>query len=218
MQLVMLAVASRQLETTTDTNKNGFQHLKIQATKCLTHPISRGFCKNWAIYKKQKNNPQNDEESRQNFSNQFDWKDSMLQQHEINRIEMLLVEFNDVFARHMFDIGMNEEFAVKLTPNDDSPVDCQSLLTPVNLREDILVELALLRNNGIITTLPFSKYVSYIFAQKNLTENIRLLLEIINLISSDYTINNNPVSILTDAAHHMAGKQTVLSTKWPTKD
>ena len=110
-------------------------------------------------------NPQNDDESRRKFLSSFDWKDSMLQQHEINKIESLSVEYH-IFARHRFDIGMNEEFTVKLTPKDDSPAHSQSLPTPVNLKEDILVELALLHKYGIITTLPFSKYASPIFAQK----------------------------------------------------
>ena len=47
-------------------------------------------------------NPQEDEESRQKFLSNFDWKDSMLQQHEIKQIEALLVEFHDIFARHRF--------------------------------------------------------------------------------------------------------------------
>ena len=50
----------------------------------------------------------------------------MLQQHEIKKIESLKVEYHDIFARHRFDIGMNEEFTVKL------------------------VELALLHKYGII--------------------------------------------------------------------
>ena len=67
----------------------------------------------------------------------------MLQQHEIKKIESLLVEYHDIFARRRFDIGMNEEFTVKLTPKDDSPAYSQSLPTSVKLKEDILVELAL---------------------------------------------------------------------------
>ena len=154
--------------------------------------------------------PQNDEESRRKFLSNFDWKDSMLQQHEIKKIESLLVEYHDIFARHRFDIGMNEEFTVKLTPKDDSPAYSQSLPTPVNLKEDILVELALLHKYGIITTLPFSKYASPIFAQKKPNGKLRLLVDlrkINNLISDDYINNNHPVSTLTDAAQHMAGKK-----------
>ena len=64
-------------------------------------------------------NPQNDEESRRKFRSNFDWKDSMLHQHEIKTIQSLLVEYHDIFARHRFDKRMNEEFTVKLTPMDD---------------------------------------------------------------------------------------------------
>ena len=103
-------------------------------------------------------NPQEDPESRRQFLTSFDWTDSMLQPDEFARIEDLLVEFHDIFARQRFDIGMNEEFTVKLTPKDDSPAYSQDLPTPINLKEDILGKLALLQRYGIITTLPFSKY------------------------------------------------------------
>ena len=72
----------------------------------------------------------------------------MLQPHEITRIEDLLVEFHDIYARHRFDIGMNDEFTVKLMPKDDSPTYSQSLPTPINLKEDILVELALSQHSN----------------------------------------------------------------------
>ena len=158
----------------------------------------------------EKLNPQEDTESRRQFLTNFDWTDSTLQPHEIARIEDLLVEFHDIFARHRFDIGMNEKFTVKLTPKDDSPAYSQSLPTPINLKEDILVELALLQRYGIITTLSFSKYASPIFAQKKPNGKLRLLVDlrkINNLISDDYINNNHPVSTLSDAAQHMAGKK-----------
>ena len=158
----------------------------------------------------EKLNPQDDPESRRQFLTNFDWTDSMLQPDEIARIENLLVEFHDIFSRHRFDIGMNEEFKIKLTPKDDSPAYSQSLPTPINLKEDILVELALLQRYGIITTLPLPKYASPIFAQKKPNGKLRLLVDlrkINNLISDDYINNNHPVSTLTDAAQHMAGKR-----------
>ena len=136
----------------------------------------------------------------------------MLQQHEIKPIEALLVEFYDIFARHRFDIGVNEELTVKLTPKKESPAYSQSLPTPINLKEDILVELALIHKYGIITTLP--KYASPFFAQKKPNGKLRLLNDlrkINNLISDDYINKNLPVSTLTDAAQHMAGK-TLLQT------
>ena len=158
----------------------------------------------------EKLNPQDNAYSRRKHLSTFDWKDSMLQQHEIKQREALLVEFHDIFTRHRFDIGVNEEFTVKLTPKDESPAYSQSLPTPVNLKEDILVELALLHKYGIITTLAFSKYASPIFAQKKTNGKLGLLVDlrkINNLISDDYINNNYPVSTLTDAAQHMAGKK-----------
>ena len=84
----------------------------------------------------------------------------MLQQHELKRIESLLVEFLDILARPRFDIKMNEEFLVELTPKDKSPANSQILPIPVEIKEEYLVDLALLHNYGIFTTLTFSKYSS----------------------------------------------------------
>ena len=86
--------------------------------------------------------------------------------------------------------------------------------TPINLKEDILVELALLHKYGIITTLPFSKYASPILAQKKPNGMVRLLVDLrkINIpISDDYINNNHPVSTLTDAAQH-GREKTLLQT------
>ena len=88
------------------------------------------------------------------------------------------MEFHDIFARHRFDIGMKEEFKVKLTPKNDSPAYSQSLPAPINLKEDILVELAMLHKYGIMTTLPFSKYASPIFAKKKPNGKLRLLIDL----------------------------------------
>ena len=81
---------------------------------------------------------------------------------------------------------------------------------PINLKEDLTVELALMHRYGIITTLPFSKYASPIFAQRKPNGKLRLLVDLrkINaLISDDYINNNHPVSTLSDAAQHLAGKR-----------
>ena len=62
---------------------------------------------------------------------------------------------------------------------------------------------------GIITVLPFSKYASPIFAQRKPNGKLRLLVDlrkINSLIADDYTNNNHPVSTLSDAAQHLAGK------------
>ena len=99
---------------------------------------------------------------------------------------------------------------MKLTPRVDSPAYRQNLPAPINLKEDILVELSMLHRYGIITTLPFSKYASPIFAQKKPNRKLWLLVDlrkINNLISDDYINKNHPVSTLVDAAQHTAGKK-----------
>ena len=104
---------------------------------------------------------------------------------------------------------MNTEFKVKLTPKDDKAVYSQRLPIPIHPKEDLIVELALMHKYGIITVLPFSKYASPIFAQRKPNGKLRLLVdlrEINSLIADDYTNNNHPVSTLSDAAQHLAGK------------
>ena len=107
------------------------------------------------------------------------------------------------------DVGMNTEFKVKLTPKDDKAVYSENLPMPIHLRDDIIVEFALLRKYGIITVISFSKYANPIFAQRKSNGKLRLLVDLrkINtLIADDYTNNIHPVSTLSDAAQHLAGK------------
>ena len=92
---------------------------------------------------------------------------------------------------------------MKLTPKDERPLYTHGLPVPINLKEDLTVELALMHRYGIITTLPFSKYASPIFAQRKPNGKLRLLIDLqkINALISDDNINNNhPVSTLSDAA------------------
>ena len=157
----------------------------------------------------EKLNPLEGTASRKQFLSNFDWTDSTLQSDAKQAVENLLVEFHDIFERHRFEIGLNTEFKVQLTPLDNRLAHSQSLPAPINLKDDILVELALLHKYGIITTLPFSKYASPIFAQRKPNGKLRLLVDLrkINtLLADDYINNNHPVSTLTDAAQDMAGK------------
>ena len=104
---------------------------------------------------------------------------------------------------------MNTEFKVKLTPKDDKAVYSQSLPMTIHLKEGLIVELALMHKYGIITVLPFSKYANPIFAQRKPNGKLRLLVDlrkINSLIADGYTNNNHPVSTLSDAAQHLAGK------------
>ena len=161
------------------------------------------------LQQKEKLNPKDDNESRIEFLKRFDWTDTLLNEDEKQAVEDILVDNHDIFARHRMDIGMNTEFKVRLTPKDEKAVYSQSLPMPIDLKEDLIVELALMHKYGIITVLPFSKYASPIFAQRKPNGKLRLLVDLrkINtLMSDDYTNSNHPVSTLSDAAQHLAGK------------
>ena len=158
---------------------------------------------------KEKLNSQENTESRNKFLKRFDWTNTLPTEMEKQAIEDILVEYHDIFARHRMDIGMNTEFKVKLTPKDDKAVYSQSLPMPIHLKEDLIVELARMHKYGIVTVLPFSKNASPIFAQRKPNGKLRLLVDlrkINSLIADDYTNSNHPVSSLSDAAQHLAGK------------
>ena len=158
---------------------------------------------------KEKLNPKDDIESRTEFLKRFDWTDTLLTETEKPAVEDILVEYHDIFARHRLDIGMNTELKVKLIPKDDKAVYSQNLPKPIHLKENLIVELALMHKYGINTVLPFSKYASPIFAQRKPNGKLRLLVDLRKnntLIADDYTNNNHPVSTLSHAAQHMAGK------------
>ena len=158
---------------------------------------------------KEKFNPQESTDARNKLLKRFDWTDALLTETEKQAIEGILVEYHDIFARHRMDFGMNTEFKVKLTPKGDKAVYSLNLPMPIHLKEDLIVELALMHKYGIVTVLPSSKYASPIFAQRKPNWKLRLLVDLrkINcLIADDYTNNSHPVSTLSDAAQHLAGK------------
>ena len=158
---------------------------------------------------KEKLNPQESTKSQNQFLKRFDWTNTLLTDTKKQAIEDILVDYHDIFARHRMDIGMNTELKVKLTPKDDKAVYSQSLPMPIHLKDDLIVELALMHKYEIITLLPFSKYASPIFAQKKPNGTLCLLVDlrkINSLIADDYTNNNHPVSTLSDAAQHLSGK------------
>ena len=158
----------------------------------------------------EKLDPTEYEESRIKFLTMFNWTDSLITGKDRDSLENTIVKFHDIFARHRLDIGMNTQFKVYLTPQHDKPIYTQSLPVPINLKEDLTVELALMHRYGIITTLPFSKYTSPIFAQRKPNGKLRLSVDLrkINaLIGEDNLNKNQPVSTRSDAAQHLAGKK-----------
>ena len=134
----------------------------------------------------------------------FKWTDSLITGRDRKNFEDTIVEFIDIFARHRLDIGMNTQFKVSLAPQDDKPVYTQSLPVPINLKEDLTVELALMHRYGIITTLPFSKDASPIFAQRNPNGKLRLLIDLrkINALIADDYINKTTLIAPSQMRHN----------------
>ena len=94
------------------------------------------------------------------------------------QLEQIMLKYNDIFARHRLDIFIINTFEVKLTTKDERPIYTQSLPYELNSKEDLTVELALIHRYGIITTLPFSRYASPIFAQRKPNGKLRLLVDL----------------------------------------
>ena len=109
------------------------------------------------LREEEKLDPTADDQQRKEFLANFKWENSFLDERERQQIENLQVKYNNVFAWHRLDIGINTDFKIKLTPKHDEPVYAQSLPTPTNLKDDLLDELALMQEYGIITTLAYNK-------------------------------------------------------------
>ena len=161
------------------------------------------------LREEEKLDPTASEEQWQEFWAKFQWEQSILNIDEKQTIEALLVKYHDIFARHRLDIGINTEFKIQLTPKHDELVNAQGLSTPTNLKDDLLVEMALMQEYGIITILPYNKYSAPIFAQGKPNGKLRILVDlrrINHLLKNDYNQQNHLVTTMADAAQHMDGK------------
>ena len=127
---------------------------------------------------KEKLDPQEGTESPNKNLKRFDWTDTLLTETQKQAIEDIVVEYHDVFVRHRKDIGINTEFKVKITPKHKKAVYSQSLPKPIQLKEDLIVELALMHKYGSITELLFSKYACPIFEQRKHNGKLRLLVDL----------------------------------------
>ena len=105
----------------------------------------------------EKIDPKNNAKDRDLFLEKFDWQNSVLTFEQKCQVENLLMEFSDIFAKHRFDVGYNTELKIKLTPEHNLPVYVQSPQTPIHLRDELTVELALMHYYNLITTLSHSK-------------------------------------------------------------
>ena len=164
------------------------------------------------LKEKEKLTPKDDVASRPKLLNRFYWLDTLLTETEKHAVKYILVEYRNIFARQRMNMGMNTKFEVRPTPKNDKLIYNMSLLLPIHLKEDIIVELAFMHKYGITTILPFSKYASPSLAHRQPNGKVHLIvdLRIINTLIADvYTKNNHQISTLSDVAQHLAGKSLI---------
>ena len=152
------------------------------------------------------------------FLKRFSWRHTFLREAERQAVEDILVEYHDIVARHRMDVGMNTEFRVQFTPKDDKVVCSQNPTMLIDLKEDLIVELALMHRDEIITLLPFSKYASPIFCTEKLNGKLRHLVDLrkINtLVTGDFTLSILPVSTFSDAGQHLTVKSRFARSTAP---
>ena len=93
-------------------------------------------------------------------------------------VEDILVVYHNIFARHRMDIGWNTDFKLELTPKEEKAKYSQNFPMPIQLKDDLIVELATMHKYRIITVLLFSNYASPGSAQKKPNENLRFLVDL----------------------------------------
>ena len=79
--------------------------------------------------------------------------------------------------------------------------------TPTLLKDQVLVELALMHDFDVLTTLPFRKYSSANFAHRKSHGKLRLLVDlrrINHFIKHDHIEHSHPVTTIDDAAQRSA--------------
>ena len=98
---------------------------------------------------------------------------------------------------------------IKLPPGHDLSVYVQRPPTPIHLREQLNIEIALMHYCGLITILSQSKFISPIIAHRKEAGKLRTLIDlrrVNNLFKIDYHRTNFPISNMTDATSQFAGK------------
>ena len=111
---------------------------------------------------------------------------------------------------HVIDlIWAKIQTLVKPTPEHDRPIYSPNSITPKHLRDELIIELALMQYYDIIT-LHNSKYSSPIFAQRKGSEKLRILIDLRkknHLLQHDYVNNKFPIPTMYEASAHLSGKK-----------
>ena len=149
------------------------------------------------------------DEDRLTFMESFKWENSVLTEDQRSKVEDLLVDFSDIFAKHRFNVGYNSDLKLKLKTENTRPLYTQGPRTPMHLRHELTVDIALMHYYGLITTLSHSKYSSPLFAHQKPSGKLRMLIDLRRInhsLKNDYINSIFPISNITDASNHFAGK------------
>ena len=114
-----------------------------------------------------------------------------------------------MFAKQCFDVGYNIELRFRRTPEHPLPVYVRGPPAPFHLRNEVLIELALLQNFDIITTLSHSKDCSRILVYHKSSGKLKVLIDlrhVNHLLRLEFLNSNFPISNKTDATNHFAEK------------
>ena len=153
--------------------------------------------------------PKGNNQDKITFLSKFPWKKLALNDEQKAVVGELLVEFSDFFAKHRFDVGYNTDLKIKLTPKSIL-IYAQGPPTPIHIRKELQVELALMHYYGLIKTLSQSRYSNPLFAQRTNSGRLRLLIDLrkVNHLLKNYYVNTNfPISNMSDAINYFAGKK-----------
>ena len=120
---------------------------------------------------KEKHIPQESTESRNKFVERFDWTETILTETEKQAFEDVLVDYHNTFARHKIQVETNSK-------RRQSCLKPKHTNAPIHLKRDLIVVLALIHKNGIITVLLFFQYASPMFAQRKFNAKLRLLVDL----------------------------------------
>ena len=118
------------------------------------------------LQEKEKLEPKGNHQDKIIFLSKFPWEKSAPNEEQKAVVGELLIEFSDVFAKHRFDVGYKTDLKIKLTPERNIPISEQGPPTPVHLKNELQVEIALMHYYGLLTTLAQSRYSSPLFAQR----------------------------------------------------
>ena len=144
-----------------------------------------------------------DRENRTRYLSKSDWIDSIFSHEQKKHMENLLVIYHKIFARHRLDLGKSTGCPVKLTPEHNKPIYSTNPATPLHLRDELIVELALMQYYDIFTILPISRYSSPVFAQRKSSGKLRILIDlrrINHLLRNDYNNNHYRTPTMADAS------------------